>query len=237
MMKYLVGFLFCALVPNLAMAEDDDETAPAQDDGDNGGPLLEIDKVGLTLAVGVGYGMPFGDSYKAPSTSDDTGLGSGIAAQIPVALSLGVRPIPYLSFGMAFQYAPMWTKNCDSGSTCSASDTYVGLELRLHLVPDQAFCPWISVGVGYEWLSASETGAVTNEGSLRGRDYDIELGADIRVTRALAVGPYVGVRFGNYGDISNSNYSSGNDSVPDGEQATHGWWVLGVRGAFTISRL
>jgi hypothetical protein len=50
-------------------------------------------------------------------------------------------------FGVAFQYAPLRTKNCDTGSTCSGSDKYVGIELRLHLVPYRVFCPWISVGV------------------------------------------------------------------------------------------
>ena len=236
-MKYLVGFLFCALVPSLAMAQDDDEAALAQDEGETAEPLSEIDKVGLTLAAGVGYGVPFGHTYKSPSTTDDMGLGSRIAGQIPVVLSLGVRPMPYLSFGVAFQYAPLRTKNCDAGSTCSGSDTYVGIELRLHLAPDRVVCPWISVGVGYEWLGASETGAVTGDGGLRGRDYELELGADIRVTRSLALGPYIGVRFGNYGYISGSDYRSGDYSILDGAQATHGWWVFGVRGAFTISRL
>ena len=236
-MKYPIGFLFCALVPSLAMAQGDDEAALAPDDGETAEPPLEIDKVGLTLAAGVGYGKPFGDTYKSPGTTDDMGLGSRIAAQIPVVLSLGIRPIPYLSFGVAFQYAPLVTKNCNVGSTCSGSDKYVGIELRLHLVPDRLFCPWISVGVGYEWLGTSETGTVTGDGGLRGRDYDIEFGTDIRVTRALALGPYVGVRFGNYGNVSGSDYSSGDYTIPDSAQSTHGWWVFGVRGAFTISRL
>jgi hypothetical protein len=237
MMKYLVGLLFYALVPSLAMAQDDDETALAQDDGETAEPLLEIDKVGLTLAVGVGYGMPIGDAYKSQSSADNMGLDNGIAAQIPVVLSLGVRPIPYLSFGIAFQYAHLRMKNCDAGSICSGSDKYLGIELRLHLVPDRVFCPWISVGVGYEWLGASETGAMTGDGGLQGRDYDIELGTDVRVMRSLALGPYVGVRFGNYGNISGGYYQSADYSIPDSEQSTHGWWVFGVRGAFTISRL
>jgi hypothetical protein len=210
----------------MARDYDDTEESPS-----------EIEQVGLTLAVGVGYGRPLWDAYQAAQgTTIVTSLDNIIAGQIPVVFSLGLRPSPYLSFGAVLQYAPLVTRNCDVGSTCSASNTYVGMELRLHVLPDRVVCPWLSFGLGYEWLSLSETGTRNVDGGFQGRDYDIELGTDIRVTRSVALGPYIGLRFGKYGTMSGSNYSSSGDTIPDQAQKTHGWWVLGMRGTFTVSK-
>jgi len=137
-----------------------------------------------------------------------------------------------VSVGLAFQYAPLVTKNCDTGSSCSASDKHLGGELRLHITPEQALSPWISVGAGYEWLSLSETGASSGDGGLNGWDFDFELGGDVRVTSSMTLGPYVGLRLGNYGSASSGSNSA---DIASANQTTHGWLAFGVRGAFTLS--
>ena len=55
--------------------------------------------------------------------------------------------------------------------------------------------------------------------------FGIEASGDMRVTRSLTLGPYLGLRVGRYGSVN----------IPDENQAAHVWFALGLRGAFTLS--
>jgi hypothetical protein len=192
---------------------------------------------GLTLTAGMGYGAPFGDMAKSSTTGKGSALSDGISGQLPLSLGVGYRPLPVLSFGLAVDYAPLFTKNCDPGFTCSGSDTRLGAEVRFHIVPEQSFSPWISLGGGWEWLTLSESGSGSDSGDLTvdGWDLNFQVGGDIRVNPFLTLGPYFGVRVGGYGHLKLSSPSlSLEGDIQEASKTTHGWYVFGVRGAFTL---
>lgn len=191
---------------------------------------------GFTFAVGLGYGVPFGDILKVSASSSSSSAGTTVkmsdafTGQIPFSLSAGFRATPMVSFGLAFQYAPVLTTNCSSGETCSASDTSFGGEFRLHFAPQESFSPWLAADIGYEWLGISESGS--SDLTLSGWLFGVQVGGDIRVTPFMTLGPFVGLRVGTYSSGSSSGRSA---DIPDDMQATHGWVLFGVRGAFTFT--
>jgi hypothetical protein len=129
------------------------------------------------------------------------------------------------------------TKNCDTGSSCSASNFRFGLDGRLHSAAGEPFDPWFSFGVGYEVLSLSESGNVSVGMTFEGFDLDFQLGGDIRIGKLFSLGPFVGLRVGNYRSASVT--SSGTDAstfISDANQTTHGWLTFGLRGSFLLSR-
>lgn len=143
---------------------------------------------------------------------------------------------PLFSFGVVGQYAPMFTKNCDRGASCSASETRLGGEMRLHAETSEGLSPWISLGVGYEWLSLSEKGVPVWDMKLGGLDFDLGLGMDFRVSQTFTIGPFLDVRYGKFASASGSMSSSGSYSgdIASAEQSAHEWLTFGVRGAFTL---
>ncbi len=205
----------CLLVPSVAAAQYSDEPSNAN-------------LKGFTLSAGVGYGIPFGEALKNGAMSDI------ISGQIPLEAGLGYRVNELLSFDVTFQYAFLTTKNCDAGSSCSAGDTSLAFAAKLNFATEQSFSPWISAGVGYEWLSLSESGTQTMDMTLKGLEYDFQVGGDFRVGPAVVLGPFIGVRVGNYDSGSASTGgSSGSGDIPSSSQGTHGWLTFGIRGTFT----
>jgi hypothetical protein len=192
---------------------------------------------GLTLVAGLGFGQPFGDYGKSSSSSSDTSMGSLTSGQFPFSIGAGYRPIPLLSFGLTGQFAPLTSKNCPSSESCSFSDSRIGGEVRFHIIPDQMFSPWVSAGIGYEWLTLTESeGSLSADTTFTGWDFEFQVGGDIRVTPFMTIGPYVGLRLGTFGHASFSgDVSTPVDAdIPDANQAMHGWWTLGARASFTL---
>jgi opacity protein-like surface antigen len=217
-----VPALVCLLFPSLAAAQYADSS-----------PSTDANLQGLELSLGLGYGTPFGDIYK--SGSDSVALSDVISGQIPLGVGLGYRVNPLFSFGLAFEYVPLITKNCDAGSSCSAHDIHLGIEGRLHFATDQSFSPWISGGLGYEWISLSESGSQTGDMSASGLEFNFQVGGDYRVNSAFTLGPFIGLHVGNYDSLSASAQGqSGSADIPSANQTTHGWMTFGLRGAFTL---
>lgn len=208
-MRFLACLALCTLLPSLAAAQEG-----------------EANLTGLTFGAGLGYAIPFGDMFDTPGT--DASLDSGISGLVPLSVSVGYRSTPLVSFGLAVQYAPAITKNCPATSTCSAHDTYVGAEFRLHAVPQQSFSPSIALGGGYEWFGVSEN---SQDAGLSGWAFGIEAAGDIRVTPYLTLGPYLGLRVGRYSSLS---LGSSSVDIPDDDRAMHEWLAFGLRGAFTL---
>lgn len=192
---------------------------------------------GLTLVAGVGFGKPWGDVAKSTG-EEDMSLGTSVSGQLPLSIGAAYRPIPMFSFGVTAQYAPAMANNCGAGNSCSASDTRIGGELRLHVIPEQLMSAWFSVGVGYEWLGHSaDGGGQSMERTHSGWDFELQVGGDVRMTPFLTIGPFIGLRVGTFGHVSASGTAlSGpiDQAIPDSLQGTHGWWLFGVRGAFTL---
>jgi hypothetical protein len=218
-MRSLVVMAVCLLLPCAASAQYDNDL-----DGPSEAPVGKLH--GLTLGFGAGYGLPFGDV--AQSGSSSTALGDSISGIIPLMVDLGFRSDALFAVALALSYAPALTKNCDSGYSCEAHDTQVGLDVRLHFETRERFSGWFAAGIGYEWLTAAMHGPwgggeVTFKGYLLG----LQLGGDYRVGPTLTVGPFVGLRFGKFTNDDSHDISSDN-------QSWHGWVTLGVRSEFTL---
>jgi hypothetical protein len=198
-------------------------------------PAPTVNLEGFALSIALGYGTPTGDAMK-DSSGTSLAMSDVISEQIPFVLGVGFRTNPLFSVGLALQYAPVTTKNCDTGSSCSSSDTRLGVEGRFHFAADQMFSPWISFGLGYEWFSLSETGANTFDMTFKGLDFEFQVGGDFRVSPTFTLGPYLGYRVGTFdsASISSPGSSDASADIPDASQASHGWLTFGLRSAFTL---
>jgi hypothetical protein len=180
----------CLLLPCAASAQYDNDL-----DGPSDAPVGKFH--GLTLGVGAGYGLPFGDVARSGSSSE--ALGDSISGIFPLMLDLGFRSDELFAVALALSYAPALTKNCD-GYSCDAYDTQVALDVRLHFATRERFSGWFAGGLGYEWLTASMHGSRGgDEVTFKGYLFGLQLGGDYRVGPTLTVGPFVGLRLGDPG--------------------------------------
>jgi hypothetical protein len=185
---------------------------------------------GTEIALGLGYGTSMGDPMKNPN-GNGVAISDVVSRQIPLSVGLGYRIGRVFACGIAFQYAPLMTKNCDAGSSCSATDFRFGLEGRAHFGAEESFDPWLSFGVGYEVLSLSESGKTSGGVRFDGFDFDFQLGGDIRISKLFSLGPFVGLRVGNYRSVSSTDASA---FISDANQTTHGWLTFGLRGSYLL---
>ena len=111
-----------------------------------------------------------------------------------------------------------------------------GVEAQYHLMPDQAFDPWVGLGVGLENanVSASANGQSSSFGT-SGFDFVTVMGgADYKVMPSLGVGPFVNFSLGQYNNASSSEGGQSSSSSIQ-NTALHEWLTLGVRGYYDIS--
>lgn len=216
------------LVPGAAAAQYEAPPPSQAEDSSDAGEIK-----GVALSLGTGYGTALGDSMKSSSGSAIP-MSSGISGQLPFQLGLSFRTSSLFSFGLVFQYAALMTKNCDTASSCSANDTRIGGEARLHFATEELVSPWLSAGIGFEWLSLSESGASTADTTLTGIDFDFQVGGDFRVSRTFTVGPFFGLRVGSYdsGSATVPGYGSRSADIPSASQTVHSWMTFGIRGVF-----
>jgi hypothetical protein len=106
-----------------------------------------------------------------------------------------------------------------------------GIEFLVKPWPDAALAPWVGVGAGYEstgYTLSDSSGSGTV--SYRGWELlNLQLGADYRISPALAIGPYSALSVGRYNNV---NLSSGDRSLANitiARQQTHEWLQFGVK--------
>jgi len=190
-------------------------------------------EAGLRTALGLPIGNAIGPRADAPG---GTRLGDLVAWSLPLQLDVGARLGPVF-VGLYLSYAfgkPGST--FDAASARSANDVRVGFETLWHFAPDEAVDPWAGLGVGYEWLNLSVTGASGAAVSARFRGFEwvnVQLGVDFRLGRSWRLGPFLQARIGQYdsGDIgfinSQGTQASGAGDLPS--KAAHAWIDVGVR--------
>ena len=233
----LFAVVAALLMPAAAVAQWDDPppqpdapVAPAAAVPDSGGPKLR----GFELSLALGYAIPFGDYYQSDSGQGAV-ISDEISGGIPIVFGAGYRINPQVSVGATFQYGEGFVKSdaCPSGASCSASDYRLSFGVRFHFMAEQSFSPWISVGLGYEWLPIEVSeGRQSGGASIAGLEFmNLEFGGDFRVSPDFTIGPFVGLWVGKF-----SRVSADGDSVdiPSDNQSFHGWIALGVRGAFVL---
>jgi hypothetical protein len=195
---------------------------------------------GFEAGLRVGYGIPLGDIEKNSKLSD------GIGGEVPLIIDIGYRVIPNLFVGLYGQYAFGWvsgeiSKACDLSSqiSCSAHDMRLGVEGHFHFMPSEKFDPWVGLGIGYEWLGISVSGAGTDVSTtIHGFEFfNLQAGLDIAVAEHFYVGPFVTLTFAqassasiDCGSIVCSNDFGTSGAIQD--KALHEWLLIGVRGAY-----
>ncbi|MBX3192876.1 MAG: hypothetical protein KF819_38180 [Labilithrix sp.] len=183
-----------------------------------------LGSTGLQVAIRTGVSFPVGDISRGPTRA----LADRFAARVPIVVDFGVKPIPELFVGGYGGVA--WGAGAASCGGCAAWGFRIGLEAIVYLLPRSRVNPWLGYGVGYD-SSFLRAGGVTQ--SVSGIDFaNVTLGMDVRVSRAVGLGPYFEAALGSFGSQS---FSERGSAVRDGdiaERAVHGWLSVGARLVF-----
>jgi hypothetical protein len=218
-MRSLIVFSLCLLFSGTALAYDEEESEDV--------PAGRM--TGLALSAGIGYAAGFGDILKTGGGAD---LSDNLYGQVPIMFGAGVRASSLVAFGISVAYAPGIPKGCESGSSCSAHDTVVEGEVRLHFEARDRFSSWLSAGIGYEWLTMKEK---YDSATFKGKQFSFLFGGDYRLGPAITVGPFVGFRFGSFSSMDAANeWGSGSGSIDEGYRTWHTWLLAGFRTEATL---
>ncbi len=177
----------------------------------------------VSLGLRLGFAPVAGDVMKDVKMSD------GIKSQIPFQLDALYRINKNVGIGGYFSYGfgQTATDACGTGVSCSATIMRLGAQGTYTFDPSGQAVPWVGVGLGYEWTDVSGGGDTF---TLKGWEFlSLQGGADFAVSPQLAVGPFLGVSFGQYGEAEAGGQTG---SIP--HTATHEWFQVGVRGKFDL---
>ncbi len=185
----------------------------------------------FAFAVGSGSGRVDSRDTVGRSTLDQ------LSKIFPMVLGVGYRFSPRWSGDVSAAYAPLTL--VASGDAGSASDLRLGTALRWHWLMLERLKPWISLGLGVEWLDYRSSGENTDVGA-RGYDLDLQIGSDVRLSRSWTMGPYASARVGTYRHLSlHPHWRGGSPSEVDlsfSDMAMHTWFTIGVRGTLAPIR-
>jgi hypothetical protein len=221
-MKPSLGIFCLAILVSASAAAQQDTPPIEQADG--------ASQTGLEFGLRTGFMLPFGKTADRPQGS----LSDSFTGFLPIWIEGGYRFNPNLFVGAFFQYAFAFTKNCDPGFDCSGSDLRVGAEGHYHFMPGRMADPWLGLGVGYEWLRASESrGSLSIDATLHGFEFaDFQAGVDFVVTKKFSVGPFAALTLAQYRTLSASGGGQSFSGLID-KRALHELLIFGVRGTFS----
>lgn len=177
------------------------------------------------LGVGVGYAYGLGRETR------DALMGDLTLGTLPLVVDAGFALSEHLAVGAYAGYGPMFAKGCPEAVSCSGRSLRLGLRLRYRFAAGASLVPWLAVGAGYERLSESDTyqdttvdSAATGMELLR-----LELGAEHRISRSFALGPFV---TGSLGQFFTRDFGGVTRSID--ARAYHFWLMAGLRGSFWL---
>jgi hypothetical protein len=181
---------------------------------------------GVRLALRSGVAVPVGEAFVASGALSDT-----IAGYVPLRLDLGYRLTRYLYVGAVGQMAVIVPSGCPAGGSCAGSDSRFGAMVAIHLLPSRVLDPWFGVGMGVETLRVSRAaGGSKVDITARGFELlDVDLGVDVRATRALRIGPVLSTSLGRF-----SSFWINDTKTRDFDTSLHAWVMAGLRGAFDL---
>lgn len=210
---------------------------------------------GFALGLSLGYGAPYGELGAVQPNADETNKVSDlVTGVIPIQLEAGYFFNPNVYLGATFQYG-IASLNTDEGDcddqggvsvTCSASQLRLGVNLAYHFNATPKIDPWVSVGVGYEFLNTSVKGeqdgeSITAKSSVSGFEFiAAQVGLDYRITPKFSVGPFATVTAGQYTTASVSVETSvdipGSPDLDESDdletKKIHGFIYGGVRAQY-----
>jgi hypothetical protein len=231
-----------AMTESAARADDVDRPEPTYDHHPRGV------NPGLQVGARVGFGAGTGSVYDGFKVSD------GSNGFVPFTADIGVRIIRELYVGAYGSYAYVIPKtnatSCPDTFDCSVKDWRVGAEADWHFLPSHSLDPYVGVFGGYELLQNHVTGttqvpipgvgpapgAVNAKVNDKGWEIGLAAGADIRLARVLALGPYLSASLGRYiartgsTDVQVNGTTVSSTGAPEVDHAYHELFMLGVRG-------
>lgn len=179
-----------------------------------------------TLGLRLGWAPAVGSAASRVPMSEE------LRWQLPLQLdalwrfgSLGAGA--YASWGAA----RAGTEACADGAACSAQVLRAGAQ-GAWTFPPWSFgaAPWLGAGAGWEWASRRrERLGASATTRWDGPELAVQGGAEWRLGRRFAVGPFAVVALGRYAGIAvETSVESASASI--GERAVHAWIQLGARG-------
>ncbi|WP_404364114.1 hypothetical protein ACIHQR_28560 [Corallococcus coralloides] len=224
-------------------------------------PVKPQGRIGPQFAVSGNVGFGLGYVYtngQAPSGGlEDLKITQSAKISFPIIAELGFRVTPRFYLGVWGSWEPVLTKtnelSCPEGFSCDTFQWRVGPEVRYHIRPDASFDPWIGLGVGLEILKSHVEGDtqvqvapgvflpthvdthVTDRGPTIAR---LTLGGDLRLTRALAVGPIISASVGQYTvrtgtqTLDITGVGSRDQGLTPVDDGFHALFTIGIRVAF-----
>jgi len=202
----------------------------------------ELPGPGFEVGVRTGYAFSAGN-LGAPPDGTDAPLGDYVGGQWPLWLDAGYRVLPQLYLGAYFQYGFGFINDdnltgCRNANVdCSASDVRLGVMGRYNFAPLWLASPWLGLGVGYEWGSATFLiGSSTFDSSWSGFEIaNLQAGVDFRVARRLVVAPFISFSLGQFRSVSTRTTIANITTTTDEDIAKHSiheWIFIGARFAF-----
>jgi hypothetical protein len=217
-------------------------------------PLMDRTRLpsGIEIGFRTGYAIPSGSIDGDSGDPLGNPLSNYTSGVIPFWFDAGYRLAwPSIFVGGYFQYGVGLGAGNDgqspsacsaAGLSCSAHVIMVGLQAQWHILPSGTLDPWVGLGIGMEFASASESGSSIPSGasgsttiSASGWDYQIiQGGLDIHLVRDFSFGPFIMFAVGEYSTESQSSSHGGSQSVTINSNALHEWVTLGVRALYDI---
>jgi hypothetical protein len=139
----------------------------------------------VELTIGTGYAQGFGNVASGQPSLTDVGQPGGA-----VQVGAGYRLIPQLTLGVYGSGAMFGRGDQVDGSSNLYSAT-AGVQADWHFLPSgNQIDPWVSLGTGWRgyWIHADQ-GTTAMHGLELAK---LQVGADYRITRAVAISPVVG---------------------------------------------
>jgi hypothetical protein len=181
--------------------------------------------IALRLALAPAFG----------SAGADVAVSDALGFQYPIQLDVlwrhqnaAVGAYVSWGYGRAIERCP---------GTCSGYVWREGLQLTWTLPPFRGAEPWIGFGFGSE-QSTVRYASGGGEVATVWRGWEVvpaQGGLEWRVSRHLALGPFLLLGFGRYNDYSlETEFASASAPIP--RRAVHAWVHVGVRGRLTFLR-
>jgi hypothetical protein len=205
---------------------------------------------GLQLGARVGYGAGSGKVYTGLTIHDASG------GSVPVVIDVGARILPKLYAGLYGSWAEIFTKNnpvgCPGELDCKTQQWRFGVQFDFHWNPTSRLDPYVGLGGGYEILHTHIAGGIqipsvlgtipgTTDTSIIDRGWEfatLTIGADVRLSRGVAIGPVGSASIAEYGVHSGTETVSiaGRQvaQMPPApvQHGVHELYFAGIRGTF-----
>lgn len=187
---------------------------------------------GLELGLRVGLEVPTGTGVR--STRID--LSRVVAEAVPVWVEAGWRFGESLSASVSWQWGFGFVDGCDAGATCEVRDDRITAHLTWRFDTEGTAYPWLSAGVGYEWLRLQERGRFQADLTVHGLiAADLQAGFDFVPADGWVVGPYLSFAIGTYAGVRGTVMGTDvSGTYPESNRSRHHWSQFGFRTLHTF---